>query len=83
LQMEEMSPYFEKLVTAFGLPHLNWPTARENTFAHRKGTADLPGHLGPAMCKLPYVVDDLLLWKNSTAGRDLFSKTKYGHLCEG
>jgi hypothetical protein len=87
LQMEEMSPHFEKLVTAFGLPHLYWPTARENAApsslnATRTKAAQLPGNLGTAICKYPYVIDDLLLWKNSTPGRDLSSKTKYGHLCK-
>jgi hypothetical protein len=86
LQMEEMSPYFEKLVTAFGLPHLYWPTARKNAapslHSNRTEAAELPGNLGTAICKFPYVVDDLLLWKNSTPGRDLFPKAKYGHLCK-
>jgi hypothetical protein len=30
LQMEDISPYFEQLVTAFGLSHLHWPVARQN-----------------------------------------------------
>jgi hypothetical protein len=85
LQMEEMSPNFEQLVTAFGLSHLHWPSVRKNAAPISNSTkaAELPGNLATAICKYPYVVNDLVLWKNSTPGRDLFSKTKYGHLCKG
>jgi hypothetical protein len=91
LQMEDMSPHFEQLVTAFGLPHLHWPVHRNNAgpslnaapSLNSTKAAVLPGNLSTDICKYPYVVDDLALWKNSTPGRDLFSKTKYGHLCKG
>jgi hypothetical protein len=84
LQMEEMSPYFEQVVAAFGLPHLHWPTKKLNaapSSLNRTKAAELPGNLAASICKYPYAVNDLALWKNSTPGRDLFSKTKYGHIC--
>jgi hypothetical protein len=85
LQMEDMSPHFEQLVTAFGLSHLHWPLHRNNaalSLSSRKA-AELPGNLSTTICKYPYVVDDLALWNNSAPGRDLFPKAKYGHLCKG
>jgi hypothetical protein len=85
LQMEDMSPHFEQLVTAFGLSHLHWPIARRNAAPSLNSTkaAELPGNLSSTICKYPYVIDDLLLWNNSASGRDLFPKVKYGHLCRG
>jgi hypothetical protein len=91
LQMEDMSPHFEQLVTAFGLSHLHWPLHRKNAAprlnstkaAELPGTAEMPGNLSTDICKYPFVVDDLALWNNSAPGRDLFSKAKYGHLCKG
>jgi hypothetical protein len=86
LQMEDMSPYFEQLVTAFGLRHLHWPIAQRNDATRlniTKVTEQLPGNLSTTICKYPYVVDDLALWNSSASGRDLFSKAKFGYLCKG
>jgi hypothetical protein len=84
MQMEDMSPHFEQLAAAFGLSHLHWPVARKNAAPSLNSTkaAELPKKLSNKICEYPYVVDDLLLWNNSAAGRDLFPKAKYGHLCK-
>jgi hypothetical protein len=71
LQMEDMSPYFEQLVTAFGLPQLHWPATWNNAAPISNSTttkaAEVPGNLATAICKYgyPYVANDLALWKNS------------------
>jgi hypothetical protein len=82
LQMEEMSPSFERLATAFGLPELHWPTARTNAANHSKSVSELPDNLADVICNVPNVVDDLLLWNTCSQGRNLSSKTNFGHLCE-
>ena len=90
LQMEDMSPHFEHLVTAFRLSHLHWPAHRNNAAPRLNAAlrlnstkaAELPGNLSTDICNYPYVVDDLALWNNSASGRDLFSKAKYGYLCK-
>jgi hypothetical protein len=85
LQMEDMSPHFERMATAYGLPHLHWPVHRINSAPSSNSTklAELPGNLSTTICKYPYVIDDLALWNNSASGRDLFPKAKYGHMCKG